>query len=257
MSKYLFIAFLLFFIPDNCLGQTVIGVINYVNVEDEELFLEEEQKWQKIHQQRIEQGKLIGRAVYQVMFKTPRDPYNYITISWYDSFSKLDNSVRFESFEAVFPGTTQSDWQEFKKNLKNSRNEVSSGVFHQRITCENPQNRIGNFYVINEINVKPGKSKEFMQLKEDVYKPLYDEDIRTNNRSNWGLWEKWPGNMRDFQYVTSEGYVSLEQMEAADFTIHFAKIHPDKDLDQLLDRIEELRTLVNTEMWKLVFVVME
>lgn len=237
----------------NSFSQNIIGVGTYMTVDNVEEFLKIEKKWEKINKVRFKEGMIKGWAVYQVMFKTPKDPYNYISVSWYDSFSKMDKEIPIEIYQAAFPEMTEEDIKDFNQKTKDSNTQISAGVFHQRMTCANGLDSKGKFYVINEIKVQHGKSKEFIEIYEKIYKPLYEEDIRNNNRTWWSFWEKWPGNLKDFQYLSADGYSSLEQIDQVNYLEYFHKIHPDKDHDEISKRVEELRELVSTEMWKLIY----
>lgn len=249
---------LLIFCHMRLLAQNIIGVVDYMKVDEPEAYLELEEQWQKIHEERLKQGMIIGWAVYKVMFKTTEDPHNFVSISWYDSFSKLDKGVPDDILQAAYPEKSEQDWKAFNELTEKSRKLVSSGVFHQRISCSNGLDPKGQFYVISEISVKPGKSsREFLKLSEEIYKPLYVEDIKNNHRTGWSLWEKWPGNMKDFQYGTADGYASLDMIDHSNFMDYFRKIHPDKDPDEISERMEELRALVNSEMWKLMLRVLK
>lgn len=234
-------------------AQTIIGVVDYMKVDNHNEYLEVEKVWQKIHEQRLKEGMIVGWAMYQVMFKTVEDPYNFITISWYDSFSKLDKEIPQSIIKSALPTWTDEKWDDFIYRTSKSRKLISSSVFHQRMTCANGLDKLGKIYVINEISIKQGKSKDYLQICEEIYKALYEEDILNKKRTNWSLWEKWPGNMKDFQYLAADGYSSLEQIDHSNFLGYFEKIHPDKNIDEISKQVEELRTLVNTEMWKLVY----
>ena len=234
-------------------GQSVIGVAEYMQVDNLDQYLALEKQWHAIHKVRKEKEMIIGWAVYQVMFKTPEDPYNFITVSWYDSFSKLDKGVPDEVIQTAFPSMTKEDIKAFHQKTEKARKRISSGVFHQRMTCANGLDNMGKFYVINEIKVKQGKSKELIKIYENIYIPLYEEDIRQGNRTVWSLWEKWPGNLKDFQYLAADGYTSLDQIEPVNYLAYFSKIHPDKNVEEVSDKVEELRELVSTEMWKLIY----
>ena len=233
-------------------AQNVIGVVDYMKADDPEAYLEIEKQWQKIHEERLKQGMIIDWAVYKVMFKTIDDPYNYVTISWYDAFSKLDKTIPDEVYQAAYPGRSKEEWEAFHQLTNQIRNRISSGVFHLRLSCANGLDTAGRYFVISEISVRPGKSsRDFLGIYEDVYMPLYAEDIANRNRTGWSLWEKWPGNMKDFQYGTADGYASLDKIDHSHFMEYFKKIHPDKNSDEISDRMEEIRTLVNSEVWKL------
>ena len=248
--------FLTWGVSINSHSQNIIGVVDYMKVENTDEYLEIEKQWQKIHRERLKEGMIIGWAVYQIMFKTVEDPYNFVTISWYDAFSKLDKKVPQSILDAAFPDKTKDDWKEFDQQTNSCRKLVASGVFHQQISTSPDLSNLANFYVVNEINVKPGKSKEFLEIEREIYLPLYLEDKKNNNRLGWSLWAKWPGDMKDFQYVSADGYRDLEQIDQVDYLSYFSKIHPDKNVDEISDRKEELRTLVNTEMWKMIYCVL-
>lgn len=253
MVKYLSALFILLsfrFLP--CAAQNIIGVVDYMKADDPAAYLEIERQWQKIHEERLKAGLIIGWAVYQVMFKTIEDPYNFVTISWYDSFSKLDQPVQDDILNKAYPGQSKEAWREFMKKTDDSRTMISSGVFHQRLSSTNRLDPDGMYYVLNEINVNPGKSNEYLKITEEIYKPVYDQDVKNKGRTSWSLWAKWPGNMKDFQYVTAEGFTSLDQIEHTHFSEIFRKIHPTKNMEEVSRSMEEMRTLVNTEMWKLV-----
>ncbi len=237
--------------------QNIIGVVDYMKVDDPEAYLKIENNWQEIHEVRLEKGMIVGWGVYQIMFKTVEDSYNFVTITWYDSFSKIDDKITKEVFNEAFPKKSADDWEVFYKQTETSRKITASRVFHQQISCSNSLDHFGKIYVVNEINVKPGKSKEYLAFKEEIYKPLYEEAIRNNDRTSWSLWAKWPGNMKDFQYVSADGYSSLDQIEVVNYLDYFNKIHPDKHIDHINAKAEELRTLVNSEMWKMIYRVLK
>lgn len=236
----------------NVLGQNIIGVIDYVKVDDVDEYLEVEKAWKKIHEERLKEGMIISWSLYQVMYKTVDDPYNFISISMYDSFSKLDKGVPENILNAAYPEKNEDDWESFDIRTYRSRKVITSSIFHQQLSCSKGLDRLGKYYVINEINVKQGASKEYIRINEEIYKPLFEEDIKNNNRTNWSLWAKWPGDTKDFHYLSADGYADLDQMEPSNYIEYFNKIHPHKNFDKISARVEELRTLENSEMWKVI-----
>ena len=45
----------------------------------------------------------------------------------------------------------------------------------------------------------------------------------------------------------------MDQIDQVNYMAYFNRIHPDKDAKKISEEVEELRELVSTEMWKLVF----
>lgn len=257
MKRSTIILSILLFINLTADGQKLIGVVDYMKVENHNEYLDIEKSWQKIHEVRIKEGMIIGWSVYQVMFKSVKDPYNFVTITWYDAFSKLDKGISEKTLKAAYPEKSDKDWEDFYTETYKSRIMITSGVFHQQLSCHKGLDHLSQYYVVNEINVKPGKSKEYIKLMEEVYKPLYVEAIKNDQRASWSLWSKWPGNMKDFQYVSADGYVSLEQIDKVNYVEYFKKLHPEKNIDQISEKIEELRTIANSEMWKMIYRVLK
>jgi hypothetical protein len=82
---------------------------------------------------------------------------------------------------------------------------------------------------------------------------LYKEDLKQQKRTVWSLWEKYEGTLKSFQYLAADGYSSMGQIDQVNYMAYFNRIHPDKDAKKISEEVEELRELVSTEMWKLVF----
>ena len=257
MKKSTIILALLLFINLTVVGQNIIGVLDYMKVGDQTEYLEVEKLWQKIHKVRLNEGAIVGWAVYQVMFKTDEDPYNFVTVSFYDSFSKLNRAVPDHTYKVAYPEKTEDEWDAFIKRTEISRKVLTSSIFQQEIACSKVPDSLGKIYVINEIRVKPRASKEYVALNEEIYKPMYEEAIRNNTRTAWSLWAKWSGETEGHQYLSADGYISLDQMEEVNYLEYFEKVHPDKDIDKISKKTKELRTLTNSEMWQLVYRVLK
>lgn len=257
MRKYIVLTALIFWINCPLIGQVSIGVIDYLEVDDHEEFLEMQKGWKKINEVRIKKDMIFGWAVYQVMFKTFDSPYDFVSIVFYDSFLKLDTDIPKEVLHEAFPEKSEVDWRIFFERTKNSRKTLTSGVFQQKLFCSNGIDNDAIYFVINEINVKSSNSSEYLKLKEEIYMPLFEEAIRNKDRVAWTLWAKWPGSMKGNHYLSADGYHSLEQIDVVNYLKYFAKIHPDKNIDQINDKVEELGTLVNSEMWKNIYKILK
>ena len=234
-------------------SQAIIGVADYMKVDNIQEYMELEKQWHKIHEERIKEGMIRGWAMYQVMFASPEESYDFVTVSWYDSFSKVHLPVADETIKAAFPNMTEEDIKEFHQKTHQARTRVSQGFFHQVFTTADGLDNQGKFYRINEIRVKKGKSKELLKIYEEIYMPLYKEDLKQQKRTVWSLWEKYEGTLKSFQYLAADGYSSMDQIDQVNYMAYFNRIHPDKDAKKISEEVEELRELVSTEMWKLVF----
>lgn len=238
-------------------GQAVIGVVEYLQAEDQEEFLEIEKEWHSIYKELIETEDIYGCSVFQVPYNTNDKQYNIVKILWFDSFSKINFRSGFDSYQAAYPNKDKDDWKDLQNRTKDSYEVVSSGVFQQQLSCSNGLDKQGKIYRINEIQIKPGKNKKYIQMMQEIYLPVYIEDVKNNKRTVWSLWAKWTGETDTFEYTTADGYTDLKQIEKDDFTEYFKNIHPDMEMNEISKEIEEMRTLVNSEMWKLIYRILK
>jgi len=253
MTKPLYLLFFLLFLGFKTQSQNIIGVVDFMKVEDPNEYLEVEKLWQKIHEERIKQDMITGWMVCQVMYKTADDSYNFVSVSWYDAFSKLDKGVPESVLQAAYPEKNEADWKAFEERTNKSRSVISSIIFHQQLSCANGIDRSGLYYLINELNVKQKDSKEYLSIQKEIYKPLYEEDVRNKKRTNWSLWAKWPSDTDNFHYLSADGYTDLKQIKPENYKEYFNKIYPEKDFDEISTQIEALRILENSEMWKVIY----
>lgn len=253
MKRYLLYLFFLMCMQA-AKGQPVVGVVDYLKVSDPATFVSLQEKLLKIHEEEKKAGAIVGWALFQVMYSTEEAPYNYIAIRWYPSFSTINDKINESAVKAAYPAMTTDEWELMESQMAELADRVNQGVFYQRITClPDKLDHRGKVYLIHEIHVKPSNSKKYVALCEKYYKPLYQEDIRNGHRTTWSLWEKWPGDTRDYEYIAADGYLDSDQIDHSNFMAYFEKIHPGADPGQISKSIDKLRVLSNNEMWKIIF----
>jgi hypothetical protein len=257
MSKTLLATALFLILGCSRSPQGVIGVVEYIKTNNEDEFLKTEQEWHKVYRELIKKNEIVGCSVYKVLYKTKEEDYNYIKILWFDAFSKINFQFDAENYISAYPQKNEDDWKNFLERTRDVYEVVNSGIFQQQISLTNGLDQVGEFYRINEINIKPGKSKEYRRLIEDIYMPVYREGVKNNNRTVWSLWAKWTGNLDSFEYTTADGYNNMGQIDEDKFAEYFRTVHPNKNMDDVSAEMKDLSVLVNSEMWKLVYRILE
>jgi hypothetical protein len=249
--KYITTAFLIFFLSFEVLAQNVIGVVEYLQVKDEQKFLKTEKEWHKIYRELMNTDEMVGCSVYEVLYQ--KEDYNYIKIKWYDAFSKIDLKITYRHFQEAYPFQDKNDWEVLQQREKEAYDIVSSGVFQQQLSCSNGLDKSGLYYRINEIQVNPGKSKEFRRMIEEIYLPIYQHDVRKNNRTVWSVWAKWTGRTDSFQFTTADGYQDMDQIDDRSFIENFKEVHPELNIEETTKKYMSLYILAKSEMWKMIY----
>ena len=244
MKKSIVILLLAAF-PAIAFSQTVVVEYMKVSQENESLYLEVEQQWKKIHQARIEAGSINGWTLYRNVAAGYKDPYQYITVTWYDDMAKAVAS----SMNGVESVSDMLD-QDLLNKTSESRVLAYRNFSHQMASASN--NHGSRFLVINHMKPTPGNWNAYIQSEREILKPMFEESIKEGHRSSWGLWQTWPYKEGQVRLITVDGYDSVEQGNSENYQELFTKVHPDKDFNTLQSQTMSLRDQVEIELWEAV-----
>jgi hypothetical protein len=244
--------FLLLIISIGLQGQGVIGVVEYLNVKNQIAFLEVEKELHPVYRVLIDQKKIVGCSVYQVLKTDSASNYNYIKILWFDAFSKINRQLDSDSYLKAYPQSSKEAWRNLQARMWGAATVYSSGVFQQQLSCTGQLDEEGQYYRIREVSIKPDSKKRYLQLLEEVYLPIYREDMKRRNRTVWSLWANWTGSLENYDYTIADGFVDLEELDEQRYAELFYEIHPDKDLDRVRTEIKTIQVSQNVQVWKLI-----
>ncbi|MDZ7605194.1 MAG: hypothetical protein U5K79_06315 [Cyclobacteriaceae bacterium] len=257
MKKVLFTAILMFLSVALIQGQSIIGVVEYLKVENRNTFKTIQEKWMKIHQSRVELDEITGWSIYEVSSRMTTQPYNYVRITYFDSFLEMEAAISESAVQKAYPGMSKESWRVMVNEEKACCQIASSGVFYREIGCQQGLDRYASYFMINEITVNPGRSRDYLVMQEEYFKPVYDELIKNKECTAWSIWAKWSGKSENYQFVTSEGFQTLEKIETEDLARTFGIVHHGLDYSQINKNLEGIKETKNTEVWKVIFRVMK
>jgi len=119
------------------------------------------------------------------------------------------------------------------------------------------QSGTGSQYVtVNYMKVEPAKAAAYVQMEREVWKPMHQQLVKDGKMKSWSLYAvQFPGgDNREYGFLTVETYNSIQNVEGADvdFTSLVKKIHPNKTLADLEAQTLNSRSLVRSEVLRLV-----
>ncbi len=222
-------------------------------------YVELEQKiWKPIHQERINQGKLVGWILYQVMYTGTDDPYNYATVNVYANPANLENRTQGIDVEKVHPGIDIQ--KEYEKTLK--AREMVQVQLMSRANYAYPGGGQSpapyKYIVVNYMKTIPGGN--FMQVENELAKPVAQELIKNGDWAGWSVWSNvFPrGTGMESNIVTVDYFSDFSKVGAASYQEAFKKAHPDKDWSEFGEKVGNSRIMVRSELWKVIdFVLAE
>ncbi len=206
--------------------------------------------WKQIHEARIEKGEIVAWLFYHIRYTGSNDVYNYATVTIFDDPAKLENPWTVDPI-TVHP---TKDVELIEQETEESRDLVTKNLL-QRInflpTPENaPQTK---FAQVDYMKVEQGGDEAYLELEDQVWKPIHSDFMQEGTRSGWSLWGRvYPtGYGLDYQYITVNDFPSFISIGAADYLKAFQKMNSNLTVEQLNEKTNRSRYLVKSELWEL------
>lgn len=258
LLAFLAFAFVLACLPLNGTAQdqsAVFATVDYMKVkpgfEDKYVDLEKN-VWKPLHQERINQGKIIGWILFRVLYTGTSDLYNYVTVTVFDNPANLENSWAGVDSPKILAG---KDIDKLYKETLNCRDLVKSNLIMREDFAYPEGGPVAYKYIqVDFMKVKPGNEGLYLDVEKTIWKPVHNEFIKAGSRVGWSLWSAtFPsGSGLDYQFSTVNYFSDFSKIGMANYTDAFAKAHPGKDINELSKKTGDSRDLVKSELWEVV-----
>lgn len=209
-------------------------------------YLELEKSIKDFHQVRVEEGIITRWALYQKLYTSENDPYEFILVTLNDDFKKTQNPYPQELIDANFSEEEQS---EFMKKVWETRSVVQSEYYDRVTFAEGGQPY--KYLRFIRYSVPQGGSGYFEKLRKELVKPLFDEVVKRGHNAGWSVWGKDPSDKK-FQYVAVNTFAEYGDWKK-DYNMEeiFNEVFPDKDLGEAREAVLGSRTRISEEYWEL------
>ncbi len=246
------------FMQKNCFAQqneTVFIVVDLMKVKsgDEAKYVDLEQKiWKPIHQERINQGLIVGWYLYQVMYTGDDDSYNFATVNVYTDPSKLETSYEGIDYAKIHPG---KDINKIMETTLNARTIVKEQLM-RRVNYADPEDggsaALTKYIIVNYMKSKAGGN--YVMVENDIGKPTAIELIKNGDRTGWSLWSNvFPsGSGMESNFVTVDSYSDFTKIGSGNYYEAVQKALPGKKLSDLAEKIVNSRDMVRSELWRVI-----
>ncbi|MEF8938236.1 MAG: hypothetical protein V5A22_00210 [Salinivenus sp.] len=231
-----------------------------------EAYLQLEQDlWKPIHRQRAEDGTIAGWNLYEVVYPAGADrEYDYVTVTFYEEWDQLESPYETIDLEQIHP---DKDPQEITQQTVEARRQVHSEVVEvidsvtpeteETDTEEAQESENGGYLVVDFMEVPSGGGSAYVQMEQDLFKPVHRQMIEQSGQQSWFLVERQYADANDpYQYMTIQPYASWSDVEPGTrsqaIESAFQEVHPDAVASEIGERVQETRTVVRREVWRLV-----
>jgi hypothetical protein len=201
-------------------------------------------------QVRKQTGKITNWRLYRVHFTGTNDEYNYVSVSYYDSWPKTEGNDDWA--DLLKKSNPNADPAVLTKTLE--LRKIVRQSLYSRLDATAPNDKPVKFVQLGFMKASEGQTGEYEKLEKEIWKPLHQLLVNDGKRSGWAFWELvYPGGSQSsHDYVTSNAFASYGQLGEVNYEEGFKKAHPGKDLAQTFDKTLKSRAMVRTELWELI-----
>ena len=207
---------------------------DYVDIETE--------LWLPMHQERVNQGKISGWALYWVQYGD-RARCDFYTVTTFVGAEQLNaNHDVEEVFTAVHPGRSLK--QEMASTM-NSRMQVATQLW---LSVDRTAISKHRYAVVNMMSARDPDLYQRMETR--IFKPGHQALVDSGYRAGWAMYELITpiGSSIPYNYGTVDFTNDLNPVPMAEALM---SANPGQDLDALEDLLQ-LRDQVSSETWMLV-----
>jgi hypothetical protein len=215
---------------------------NYISIERE--------FWKPIHQELVAEGKILGWYLYRIQFTGTGDEYNFVTVTHYRGSENLGGGYSNELFEKIHPNVPLNVILE---RTQSSRDLVSSRLLEWTLqSIPEGRGEPSKYAVVNYQKSVPGTN--YLALRRDYVKPIFDSAIKEGKVEGWGLWSQMfpSGASMPYNWVSADFYDEFKKIGGYGWQDLLRSLNPDKDVDEIMQQLGESRTMVKRELWQLI-----
>jgi len=175
-----------------------------VDNEQESDYMETESFWEKIHEQRVKNGDIIGWDLWSLQPGGENQGFQYLTVNLYDDPVKMfEGSGDFmKAVKAAYPDLSKEDLEEKFNSTAKSR-DLAVRIYLEEIavTKGDFELTIGTVASIDMMKVEFGNSGAYEKAEKEVFQPMHQKQVDAGAKGSWGL-------LRFMSPVGSETYAS-------------------------------------------------
>jgi len=229
-----------------------VAVVNFMKVPQGgyDAFMANELEWKKLHQNRVNEGKLISWQVYYIHNQGTGSPYNCATV---DVYPNMEPSLAGLTQDEMKKGLGEK-YNDVLKKTNTVRNLVYSETLGQVFFI--PSKAPDKYLMVSSMKTKD--TGKYYDMEKKAYMPMHQAAIDQGKMNGWSVWARMFPEDNTCEAYTVNAYSSSAQINAMDYNAAFEKAKEGKSTNELMemfklmDETESLRTIVKAQLWELV-----
>lgn len=177
----------------------------FMQVDDEmnSAYQETEAFWEKIHEQRVKNGDIIGWDLWSMHPIGTKQGARYLTVTLFNDPVKMMGGGDFmKAVKGAYPDMTDEEIDAKMAHTSKSR-DLTHQVFFQQVNTVNDSYEmpLGTIAVMNFMKAKPGKAWDYEKMEDEIYKPMHQKRADAGGLEMWGI-------LRNMQWYATDIYAT-------------------------------------------------
>ena len=171
-------------------------VFEFMKVDNEQnaAYGETEAFWEKIQQQRVKSGDIIGWDLWSLKPGGEMQDFQYLTVSLYNDPVKMMDGSSWTNLgdraKAAYPNMSEADLMA-KINGSSKTRDLAVRIFSEEIattTGSSPGEMVlGTVAQIDMMKVDMGNYATYEKAEKEVFQPLHQKAVDAGHKTSWGL----------------------------------------------------------------------
>jgi hypothetical protein len=161
-----------------------------VDNDQEPFYTETEAFWEKIHEQRVASGDIIGWDLWRLLPGGEDQGYQYLTVTVFDDPLKMMNAGAgvFESARMAYPDLSDEELQN-RINLAGGSRDLAVRLFLSVIDRTQPayEMKEGMIAQMDLMKAADGKIEAYEKAEGETFKPFHQKMIDGGAKGEWQL----------------------------------------------------------------------
>lgn len=168
-------------------------LFEFMRVDNEQAaaYAETEDFWEKIHQQRVENGDMLGWDLWSLAPGGEDQHFQYLTVHVYDDPVKMMDGnwdALMDRAKQAYPDMTEDQLMKKLNGASQTRDLAVRIYLHlSEQTKDDFEMPLGTIARINFIKAESGQNAAYEKYARETWKPLAQQMIDNGNLSSWGL----------------------------------------------------------------------
>ena len=161
-----------------------------VDNEQESAYMETENFWEKIHEQRVKNGDILGWDVWSLQPGGEKQGPQYLVVTVFtDPVKMMSGSGNWNAtLKAAYPDMSDDDLDKKLDETAKTR-DLAYRLYIEQIDHTDAEfdMPLGTLAAINMMKVEAGNYNAYEKAESGFFKSSHNEDVKNGNRASWEL----------------------------------------------------------------------